>query len=87
MTNPLVVTDAAEAVGKVPAHEVLRALKRLFEHSASEVRAAVVRGAEEGLDAAGVRSRAQGAGDPAPAVVDAALQLLRRPTSSARCRR
>ena len=78
MTNPLVVTDAAEAVGKVPAHEVLRALKRLFEHSASEVRAAVVRGAEEGLTPRVFDLVRKALGDPAPAVVDAALQLLRK---------
>ena len=78
MTNPLVVTDAAEAVGKVPAHEVLRSLKRLFEHSASEVRAAVVRGAEEGLTPRVFDLVRKALGDPAPAVVDAALQLLRK---------
>jgi hypothetical protein len=60
MTNPLVVTDAAEAVGKVPAHEVLRSSSGCssIPRPRSGGGRARCRG---GVDAAGVRSRAQGA--------------------------
>ena len=61
MTSPLVVTDAAEAVGKVPAHEVLRSLKRLFDASRGRGPGGGRARGRGGVDAARVRSRAQGA--------------------------
>jgi hypothetical protein len=76
--NMAALADAAEAVGAVPAHEVLRALMRLFEHEAPEVRAAVVRGPGKALTARMFDLLRKALTDPAPSVVDAALQLLRK---------
>jgi hypothetical protein len=77
-TNLPALADAAEAVGAVPAHEVLRALMRLFEHEAPEVRTAVVRGPGKALTPRMFDLLRKALTDPAPAVVDAALQLLRK---------
>jgi hypothetical protein len=77
-TNLPVLAEAAEAVGAVPAHEVLRSLMRLFEHEAPEVRTAVVRGPGKALTPRMFDLVRKALVDPAPAVVDAALQLLRK---------
>jgi len=71
------LAEAAEAVGKVPAHEVLRSLKRLFGHEAAEVRRAVVRGPGKALTPRMFDLGRKALADPEPAVVDAAMQLLR----------
>ena len=77
-TNLPALADAAEAVGAVPAHEVLRALMRLYEHEAPEVRTAVVRGPGKALTPRMFDLLRKALTDPAPSVVDAALQLLRK---------
>jgi tetratricopeptide (TPR) repeat protein len=77
-TNLPVLAEAAEAVGAVPAHEVLRSLMRLYEHEAPEVRTAVVRGPGKALTPRMFDLVRKALVDPAPSVVDAALQLLRR---------
>jgi HEAT repeat protein len=56
---------------------VLRPLERLFESDAPEVRAAVMRGATKVLIRRTFDLVRRALADPAPAVVDAALQLLR----------
>ena len=71
------IAQAAEAVGHVQAYEVLRPLEKLFEHPAPEVRAAVVRGAVKVWAPRTFDLARKALADPAPAVVDAALQLLR----------
>lgn len=71
------VAQAAEAVGHVQAYEVLRPLEKLYEHPAPEVRAAVVRGAVKVWAPRTFDLARKALADPAPAVVDAALQLLR----------
>jgi len=76
-TNLAAVAEAAEAVGRVLAYEVLRPLERLFEHEAPEVRAAVMRGAARVLTPRTFDLVRKALVDPAAPVVDAALQLLR----------
>jgi tetratricopeptide (TPR) repeat protein len=76
-TNLSAVAEAAEAVGGVLAYEMLRPLERLFEHEAAEVRAAVMRGAARVLTPRTFDLVRKALSDPAPSVVDAALQLLR----------
>ena len=76
-TNLAAVAEAAEAVGRVLAYEVLRPLERLFEHEAPEVRAAAMRGAGKVLTPRTFDLVRKALADPAAAVVDAALQLLR----------
>jgi hypothetical protein len=75
--NPKMVAEAAEAVGQAKAYEVLRPLERLFESDAPEVRAAVVRGANRVLIRRTFDLVRRALVDPAPPVVEAALQLLR----------
>jgi tetratricopeptide (TPR) repeat protein len=75
--SPAAVAQAAEAVGHVQAYEVLRPLEKLFEHPAPEVRAAVVRGAVKVWAPRTFDLARKALADPAPSVVDAALQLLR----------
>jgi hypothetical protein len=75
--NPKAVAEAAEAVGQAKAYEVLRPLERLFESDAPEVRAAVVRGATKVLIRRTFDLVRKALVDPAPSVVEAALQLLR----------
>jgi tetratricopeptide (TPR) repeat protein len=76
-TNPRALAEAAEAVGQAKAYEVLRPLERLFESDAPEVRAAVMRGATKVLIRRTFDLVRRALVDPAPAVVEAALQLLR----------
>ncbi len=76
-TNLPALEDAAEAVGQVPAYEVLRSLFRLYEHDSADVRKAVVRGPGKALTPRMFDLIRRALTDPAPAVVDAALQLLR----------
>jgi tetratricopeptide (TPR) repeat protein len=76
-TNVSAVAEAAEALGRVLAYEVLRPLERLFEHDLPEVRAAVMRGAANVLTARTFDLVRKALIDPAAPVVDAALQLLR----------
>jgi tetratricopeptide (TPR) repeat protein len=77
VTSPNALGEAAEAVGRVAAYEVLRPLERLFEHEAPGVRAAVVRGAALVWTRRTFDLVRKALADPAPVVVDAALQLLR----------
>jgi len=77
-TSTPAVARAAEAVGHVRAYEVLRPLERLFEHEDPEVRAAVMRGAVKVWTRRTFDLARKALADQAPAVVDAALQFLRR---------
>src|SRR4051812_3820461 len=74
-TNLSVLAEAAEAVGKVPAYEVLRSLFRLYDHDSADVRKAVVRGPGKALTPRMFDLVRRALTDPAPAVVEAALQL------------
>jgi hypothetical protein len=76
-TSPTSVAQAAEAVGHVQAYEVLRPLEKMFEHPAPEVRAAVIRGAVKVWAPRTFDLARKALADPAPVVVEAALQLLR----------
>ena len=76
-SGPAAAAELAVALGRVSYYEVLRPLERLYEHPATEVRVAVMRGLARVYAPRTLSLLRKGLADPAAAVVEEALRTLR----------
>jgi hypothetical protein len=75
--DPQATAELALALGRIQVYEVLRPLERLYEHTAPQVRAAVMGGVGQVYCKRSFNLVRKGLVDGAPAVADEALRALR----------